>query len=123
MSNCRLLFLGVLLIGAAVAQPDRVKRIDLVSLTHLDVGYTDNPAVVREIQRRYIDVGIDAVLRSANGPEGARFTWTAESLLSIDDWWRAATPERRQDLLRAIDSGRFEVAALPMNMAPFMGPT
>ena len=98
-----------------------ITHISLVSLTHLDIGYTDHPAVVREFQRRFVDIGVDAVLRSLDQPEAKRFAWTAESLLSIDDWWQANTPKRRKDLVRAVRSDRFEVAALPMNMAPFLG--
>jgi hypothetical protein len=38
--------------------------------------------------------------------------------VTVDDWWRKNTPERRQDLIRAIKTGRLEITALAMNQTP-----
>ena len=38
----------------------------------------------------------------------------------MDDWWQAASPERREDFLKALRSGQMDVAALPCNQAPFL---
>ena len=81
--------------------PSAIQRIDLVHLSHTDVGYTDHPIVCRELQIRYLDIAIDAALATENRPEGTRFCWTAESAIGVNDWWRSATPERRADFLKA----------------------
>ena len=75
--------------------PDRVRRgiqhIDLIHFSHTDIGFTDHPAVSRDLHRRYVDIAIDAVLATQNRPESGRFCWTAEATISVDDWWRSAT--------------------------------
>jgi hypothetical protein len=100
--------------------PSAIQRIDLVHLSHTDVGYTDHPVVCRELQVRYLDIAIDAALATENRPEGIRFCWTAESAIGVDDWWRLATPERRADFLKAVDSGQIAVAAMAMNNTAFL---
>lgn len=97
-----------------------IRRVDLVHMSHTDIGFTDHPAVTRELQKRYLDVAIDAVLADDHAERGSQFCWTAEATLSVDDWWRAAGPERREELLQAIGTGRLEIAALAMNQTPLM---
>lgn len=97
-----------------------IKRIYLIHFSHTDVGFTDMPGVCRELQRRYLDIAIDAVLASRNGPPANRFHWTCESLLTVTDWWEAASPARRQDFLTAVQSGQMDISALPCNQAPML---
>lgn len=106
--------------AAAADTRGAIERVDLVHMTHTDIGFTDHPAVTRELQKRYLDIAIDAVLADERRNSGAQFCWTAETTLAVDDWWKVATPERRQDFLRAIDTGRLEVAALAMNQTPLL---
>ncbi len=107
--------------GQEEASPDTIRRIDIVHMTHTDVGFTDHPLVCRRQQMRYLDVAIDAVLATADLPPEEQFYWTAETTLAVDDWWRAADSKRREDLLAALDTRRLEVAALAMNQTPAMG--
>ncbi len=113
--------IGLLLLLSAVC-PLRaeIKRIDLVHLSHTDFGFTDHPIVCREMQRRYLDVALDAISATAARPPRARFYWTAETTDPVNDWWEAASPARRTEFLRAVESGQLEVAALPLNQAPFL---
>jgi hypothetical protein len=92
----------------------------LVHLSHTDVGFTDHPIICRELQRRYLDIAIDAVLATRDRPESGRFCWTAESTMGVNDWWRSASPERRKDFLKAVDSGQLAVAAIAMNNTAFL---
>jgi len=89
-----------------------IGRIDIFNLSHMDIGFTDHPAVTREMQRSYIDLALDAC--SAN-PE---YRWTTESLLAVTDWWQSAPAARREQLLGAIGRGQIAIAALPLNNAP-----
>ncbi len=97
-----------------------IKRIYIIHFSHTDVGFTDMPGVCREMQCRYLDIAIDGVLASMSKPEDQRMHWTCESLITVDDWWRAASPDRREDFLKALRSGQLDVAALPCNQAPFL---
>jgi hypothetical protein len=91
-----------------------IRRINIIHLSHMDVGFTDHPAVTREMQKKYLDEALDAC--SVNRD----FRWTAESLLAVVDWWQAAPPARREQMLTAIDAGQIAIAALPFNNAPYL---
>lgn len=104
----------------AAEEPAVIQRVDLVHMTHTDIGFTDHPAVTRELQKRFLDIAIDAVLADDNEIPGSQFCWTAETTLAVDDWWKAADPARREEFLRAVDTGRLEVAALAMNQTPLL---
>ena len=101
------------------AKPPGVKEIILIHLSHTDVGFTDHPLVCRELYRRYLDVAVDAVLDTMKGPAAKRFFWTAETTLPVNDWWQAASAERKAQFLAAVRSGQLDVAALAVNNAPF----
>src|SRR5580700_1482081 len=60
-----MLVLALLLSTTALAaetatQP--VREILLVHFTHTDLGFTDHPVVAEELQRRYLDIAVDASL-------------------------------------------------------------
>lgn len=101
-----------------VPLPDTIKRVDIIHMSHTDVGFTDHPAVCREQQTRYLDIAIDGVLATESAAQETRFSWTTEAALTVDDWWQKNPPERRQDLIRAIQTGRLEISALAMNQTP-----
>ena len=97
-----------------------IKHVDIVHMTHTDIGFTDHPLVCRRQQMRYLDIAIDAVLATSDRQPEGRFHWTAETTLAVDDWWKTADPKRREDFLKAIGTGRLEVGAMAMNQTPAM---
>jgi hypothetical protein len=113
-------FLAAAPAGAALVQaaaPDAgspIRHVDIVHHTHTDVGYTALPAVVRDLQKRYLDIAVDACRHDPG------FRWTVESLLGLDDWWRASTPARRLELTGLVQVGRMDVMGLPFNQTPFL---
>lgn len=100
------------------ADTGRIRHIDLVHFSHTDYGYTDHPAVCRDMQRRYLDIALDAIQATRAKPPAGRFAWTAETTVAVLDWWKAADPARRQAFLEAIRAGQLEVSALPLNNTP-----
>ena len=104
--------------GQAPSTTNVIERIDIVHMTHTDIGFTDHPLVCRRQQMRYLDIAIDAVLATRDHAPDAQFYWTAETTLAVDDWWKAADADRREDFLKAVDTGRLEVGALAMNQTP-----
>jgi hypothetical protein len=100
--------------------PDHVKQLDLIHFSHTDYGFTDHPAVCRDMQVRYLDIALDAALATRELPEAARFRWTAETTIAVNDWWQAALPARRAQLLEAIRAGQVEITALPFNNTPYL---
>ncbi len=97
-----------------------IQHIDLIHFSHTDFGFTDHPAVCRELQKRYLDIAVDAALATRDKPESTRFYWTAEGTVAVNDWWQSATPARREEFLKAVDSAQIDVAAAAMNNTPFM---
>jgi post-segregation antitoxin (ccd killing protein) len=110
------------MVCAAAPPPkcDVIQELNIVHFSHTDIGFTDNPAVCRELFRRYVDVAVDTVLDSLKGPAAERFFWTAESTMPVADWWQAASPARRRQLVKALRSGQLEISALACNNTPFM---
>jgi hypothetical protein len=97
-----------------------IQYVDLIHFSHTDIGFTDQPAVTRELQKRYLDIAIDAILATRNKPDSEKFYWTAEATISVDDWWQSASPERRKDFLGAVKSGQLCISAIAMNNTPFL---
>jgi hypothetical protein len=104
--------------GQDQSTPDVIRRIDIVHMTHTDIGFTDHPIVCRRQQMRYLDIAIDTVLATTESPLDAQFYWTAETTLAVDDWWKDADSTRRMDFLKAVSTGRLEVGAMAMNQTP-----
>ena len=88
--------------------------MDIIHHTHTDFGYTDMPSVCRDLQVRFLDAALQTCL------DDKRFHWTVEGTVALDDWWRGATPQRREEFLRMVRSGQIDVMALAFNQAPFM---
>ena len=97
-----------------------IQQVDLIHFSHTDYGFTDHPAVCRDMQRRYLDLALDAALATTTEPEGSRFKWTAETTIAVNDWWQAASAERRAQFLQVVRAGQIEVSALPLNNTPFL---
>jgi hypothetical protein len=72
------------------------------------------------MQVRYLDIALDVVKATRRYPEEARFRWTAEATIAVDDWWQAASPARRREFLAAVRAGQIEVTAMPFNNTPFL---
>jgi hypothetical protein len=101
--------------GRAAAQAaSRIRQVDLIHHTHTDVGYTEFPLVIRDLQRRYLDAAIDCCAADR------QFRWTIESLVELDDWWRVSSAARRAQLLALIASGQMDAMAMPFNQTPFL---
>ena len=112
---------SIVTVGAEpVSSESSIKRIYILHFSHTDIGFTDMPGVCRDLQQRYLDVAVDAVLATMKLPEARRFHWTCESLVTVSDWWEAAEPARRKDFLKALRSGQLDVAAIPCNQAPYL---
>ena len=102
------------------ASTEFIQQVELIHFSHTDYGFTDHPAVCRDMQRRYLDIALEAAEASSRAPDGARFKWTAETTVAVNDWWQSAAPARREQLLQAIRTGQIEVTALPFNNTPFL---
>lgn len=98
-----------------------IEHIDIINLSHYDLGFTDHPVVCREMQSRYLDAAIDLVRASRSKEWGERFYWTCEANNAVLEWWQSASPARRDLLVELVQAGLVEVCAMPFNHGPTMG--
>ena len=73
----------------------------------------------RELQVRYLDIALDAALATQIGQQERGFVGLPK-YTQRRRRWRSATPERRSDLLKAVNSGQIAVAAMAMNNTAFL---
>ena len=103
------------------AKPQHVRQIDLIHFSHTDYGFTDHPAVCRDMQRRYLDIALDAALATQRAAGGR-----AVPLDGRDHRGRARLVAGRRARSGASSSsrpsapGQLEVTALPLNNTPFL---
>jgi len=95
-----------------------IEHIDIVNLSHYDIGFTDHPLVCRAMQRRYLEMAIDLTADNAAKPPDARYYWTCEANDVVADWWGGADSERRAAFLDRVQRGWIEVCAMPFNHTP-----
>jgi hypothetical protein len=100
--------------------PLPIKEVLLVHFAHTDFGYTDQPEVVRELHRHYVDIALDAAWATRLRPEGDRFCWTIEAQYSFADWWKTAPPARRAEFVEMFRAGQLDVSALAVDATPYM---
>lgn len=98
---------------AQAAPLSRIRVVDIVHHTHTDIGYTELPSVILDLQVRYLDAAIDCCRNDGN------FRWTVESLVTLNNWWRRSAPARRDILAGMVQAGRMDVMAMPFNQTPF----
>jgi hypothetical protein len=107
--NHKILSSLFILITATLTSFSQVEKLYLIHTTHTDYGYTNHPDVVIDLHIKYVDIAIDAATQSEH------FAWTAEANDIVYEWWKEATPEKRQKLISVIQAGKFEVSAMPFN--------
>ncbi len=100
--------------SAARAAGTNIRHVDIVHHTHTDIGYTELPSVVRDLQTRYLDAAIDCCRADPT------FRWTVESLIGLDDWWCAAPASRHADLIEMVHGGRMDVMGMPFNQTALL---
>jgi len=100
----------------------KVKEIYLVHHTHTDIGYTHDQPVLWDLQRRFINTGIELARRDLekNGPE--TFKWTVEATAPLLHWLQTATTEDIEQLKELESAGRIEVTGMWANITPLYGP-
>ena len=108
------------LMPRAKGQDFPIHEVWIVPLSHTDFGYTDQPSITRDLHRRYIDIALDAALKTRNSPIAERFHWTIESQYSLEDWWKSASERRRNEFIAMIKSGQLDVSALADDNTPYM---
>jgi alpha-mannosidase len=97
-------------------KPVRPLDIYLLPHSHVDIGYTALQADVETKQNSNIETGLRLIQATKDFPEGARFKWNVEVLWPVDNYLRAATPEKRAAFFAAVRAGQVGLDALYGNI-------
>ncbi len=97
-------------------KPVRKMEIFILPHSHNDIGYTALQADVEKKQNSNIEAGLRLAKATASFPEGSRFRWNVEVLWCVDNYLRAATPEKRAAFIGAVKSGQIGLDAFYCNI-------
>jgi len=79
--------------------------------SHLDIGYTNVPEVVKALHVRNLDVGMDLAEKTAKNAVGERFIWNPEATWIVDHYLRQADSTRMSKFIEAVHAGRVKIDA------------
>jgi hypothetical protein len=102
--------------ASIVVEPQRKWSIHLVHHSHFDYGYTDQQPRVLDNHLRFLDAAVDLVDATSDWPEEAKFRWNIEVTFPLRAWMANRPAPLRDELIRQVNAGRIEIAALPFSM-------
>ena len=118
---------GVRIIGRGIAfgwrfcsrkELMKLEEIWILHHSHTDIGFTLEQPVLWEMQRRFIDMAIDAAERHAGHDEPHAFKWVVETVAPLL-YWLDHSPDRQIERFRALEkAGRIEIAGAFLNVTP-----
>lgn len=97
-------------------KPVRPMTIYLLPHSHNDIGYTDLQTNVLKKQVKNIYDALDLIRQTADYPPEASFKWNVEVLWAVESFLETATPEKQQEFIGAVRSGRIGLQGLYLNM-------
>ncbi len=100
-----------------------LQEIHLIHHTHTDFGYTDLPETTFRLHREYISKAIELAERFQDYPEEARFRWTLEIMLPVENFLQHATEAEKAALFRCLDAGLLDLTAMPCHITTLAGET
>ncbi len=100
----------------SLLRPVRKMTIYLLPHSHNDIGYTALQADVVQKQNSNIETGLRLAKATADYPEGARFKWNVEVLWCVDNYLRAASPDKRVAFIEAVKKGQIGLDAFYCNI-------
>lgn len=93
-----------------------VKDIIIVFKMHFDIGYTDwSEAILQKYSTTMMDQTLNSIRETSSLPEGEQFVWTVPGW-PVKYILENSTPDVRQEVTDALQSGRFAVHSLPFTI-------
>lgn len=99
-----------------------IETIQLVNHCHTDIGYTHDQPTLWDLQRRFIDTGIDLADRDRDKQTPDAFKWTVETTAPLLKWLKEASAEELTTFSELEEAGRIEVTGMLANITPLYGP-
>ncbi len=95
-----------------------IKDILVLHHSHLDLGYTHSPPVMKALQIEFIDQALDLLDETASWPEISRPKWTCEVTQPVLWWLEQAGRDSLSRFEAHLGSGRLAISALSYNGTP-----
>ena len=92
--------------------------IYLLHNSHTDIGFTLDQPILWEMERRFIDMAIDAAERHADHDGDHAFKWVVETIAPLLFWLEHSTDRQIERFLRLEQAGRIEVTGAFLNVTP-----
>ena len=88
-------------------------KVFIVNHSHIDIGYTERQEKMAAYQANFIKQAIQYALspEQEKRTEASKFRFTAEGFWAVEQYLKRYGEEGRQKLLRAVQSGYFELTA------------
>ncbi|MGL4942820.1 MAG: polysaccharide lyase family protein [Thermoguttaceae bacterium] len=80
--------------------PEKKWEVYLIHQTHLDIGFTHTQVDVLERQVQALHDAIKYIDETQSYPEDAKFKFHPEGMWQFDEYFRRATPQQKQALIR-----------------------
>lgn len=97
-----------------------LETIYIVHHTHTDIGFTHDQPILWEMQRRFIDMAVDAAERDLDRQTPDAFRWTCETTAAVMRWFETATDRQIERFQQVEKAGRIEVMGQYLNNCPLM---
>lgn len=96
----------------------KLETVWILHHSHTDIGFTLDPPVLWEMERRFIDTAIDACERHADHDGDHAFKWVVETVAPLL-YWLAHSSDRQIARFQALEkAGRIEIAGAFLNVTP-----
>ncbi len=95
-----------------------IRDILLLHHSHTDIGYTHYQDTVFARQRDHIRRALHLAERYADAPPEARFRWTCETTIMVEDFLRAASPAEIDRLTALHHAGLIDFGGMYTNVSP-----
>lgn len=96
----------------------KLESIWILHHSHTDIGFTLEQPVLWEMERRFIDMAVDAAERHADHDQPHAFKWVVETVAPLL-YWLEHSPDRQIERFQALEkAGRIEVGGAFLNVTP-----
>ncbi len=96
----------------------KLQSIWLLHHSHTDIGFTLDPPILWEMERRFLDTAIDAAERHADHDGDHAFKWVVETVAPLLYWLEHSSDRQIRRFLALEKAGRIEVTGSFLNVTP-----
>lgn len=94
----------------------QIKTFYVIHHSHTDIGYTDLQERVLENQANYIHT----VLKLMESPENQEFRWNCETLFCVEEFFKSASQEEKEQFFRLAAEGKLGMSANYLNFTDLL---